>query len=113
MLDGLDEGRWPAGAQLHVALDDDGLRHVVRTGPRAGRKTAPTEVVEGTYEALQRVGSRTWQVPVTAFWQAHRDAARVYSDLIAEWARPESRSDRVGLIRWRRGFRCGAGEGSR
>jgi tRNA/tmRNA/rRNA uracil-C5-methylase (TrmA/RlmC/RlmD family) len=86
MLDGLDEGRWPAGAQLHVALDDDGLRHVVRTGPRAGRKTAPTEVVEGTYEALQRVGSRTWQVPVTAFWQAHRDAARVYSGLIAEWA---------------------------
>ncbi|MDT5247514.1 MAG: hypothetical protein QOJ28_148, partial [Mycobacterium sp.] len=43
MLDGLDEGRWPAGAQLHVALDDDRQRHVVRTGPRAGRKTAPTQ----------------------------------------------------------------------
>jgi len=86
MLDGLDEGRWPAGAQLHVALDDDRQRHVVRTGPRAGRKTAPTQVIEGNYEAVQRVGSRTWQVPVTAFWQAHRDAARVYSGLIAEWA---------------------------
>lgn len=86
MLDGLDEGRWPAGAQLHVALDDDDVRHVVRTGPRAGRKTAPTEVVEGGYEAVQRVGDRTWQLPVTAFWQAHRDAAQVYSRLIAEWA---------------------------
>jgi tRNA/tmRNA/rRNA uracil-C5-methylase (TrmA/RlmC/RlmD family) len=62
------------------------MRHVVRTGPRAGRKTAPTQVIEGDYEAVQRVGSRTWQVPVTAFWQAHRDAARVYSGLIADWA---------------------------
>ncbi|MDT5247597.1 MAG: hypothetical protein QOJ28_231, partial [Mycobacterium sp.] len=44
------------------------------------------QVIEGNYEAVQRVGSRTWQVPVTAFWQAHRDAARVYSGLIAEWA---------------------------
>jgi len=25
-------------------------------------------------------------VPVTAFWQAHRDAARVYSELVAGWA---------------------------
>ena len=25
-------------------------------------------------------------MPVTAFWQAHRDAAQVYSGLIAEWA---------------------------
>ena len=86
MLAGLEEGRWPAGAQLHVALDDDGVRHVVRTGPRVGRKTEPTQVVEGQYEAVQRVGDRTWHVPVTAFWQAHRDAAQVYSGLIAEWA---------------------------
>jgi len=86
MLGGLDEGRWPAGAQLHVALDDDGVRHVVRTGPRVGRKSEPTQVVEGQYEAVQRAGDRTWHVPVTAFWQAHRDAAQVYSGLIAEWA---------------------------
>ena len=95
MLAGLEEGRWPAGAQLHVALDDDGVRHVVRTGPRAGRKTEPTQVVEGQYEAVQRVGDRTWHVPVTAFWQAHRDAAQVYSGLIAEWAQLET-----GLTEW-------------
>jgi tRNA/tmRNA/rRNA uracil-C5-methylase (TrmA/RlmC/RlmD family) len=85
MLDGLDGSRWPPGSELHVALDDDGQRHVVQSGPRNSRK-ATTQVVEGNYEATQRVGERVWRVPVTAFWQAHRDAARVYSGLIAEWA---------------------------
>lgn len=84
LLDGLEARRWPPGAQLHVALDDDGRRHVVQSGPRGGRKTL-TEVIEGDYEAVQRVGGRTWRVPVTAFWQAHRDAARLYSELVAGW----------------------------
>lgn len=79
MLDGLDGSRWPPGAELHVAVDDDDVRHIVQTGP--GRK-ALTQVVEGQYEALQRIGGREWQVPVTAFWQAHRDAPEVYSTLI-------------------------------
>jgi tRNA/tmRNA/rRNA uracil-C5-methylase (TrmA/RlmC/RlmD family) len=73
-------------AQLHVAVDDDGERHVVRT-LRQGKRTAP-RVVQGSYETVQRVGTRSWRVPVTAFWQAHRDAARVYSDLVADWAQP-------------------------
>jgi tRNA/tmRNA/rRNA uracil-C5-methylase (TrmA/RlmC/RlmD family) len=85
MLDGLGEGDWSPGAQLHVAVDDDGARHVVQSGPRVGRKTS-TRVVEGGYEAVQRVGERVWRVPVTAFWQAHRDAARMYSELVAGWA---------------------------
>ena len=86
MLDGLADGEWPPGAQLHVAVDDDGARHVVQSGPRAGKKRASTAVLEGGYEAVQRVGERVWRVPVTAFWQAHRDAARVYSELVAGWA---------------------------
>ena len=85
MLTGLDEATWPPGAQLHVAVDDDGARHVVQSGPRSGRKVL-TEVVEGSYEATQRVGGRQWSVPVTAFWQAHRDAARVYTDLVRRTA---------------------------
>ncbi|BDX32906.1 23S rRNA methyltransferase [Mycobacterium antarcticum] len=85
MLAGLAESTWPPGAQLHVVLDDGGARHVVRSGPRSDRK-ASTQVVEGAYEAVQRVGDRTWSVPVTAFWQAHRDAARTYSALIKDWA---------------------------
>ncbi|WP_055401623.1 MULTISPECIES: class I SAM-dependent RNA methyltransferase [unclassified Mycobacterium] len=84
MLDGLAESDWPPTAQLHVVVDDDGARHVVRT-LRQGRRTV-TKVVEGAYEAVQRVGGRTWQIPVTAFWQAHRGAAAVYSRLVADWA---------------------------
>ena len=86
MLDGLGVPDWPPAAQLHVAVDDDGERHVVRT-LRQGKRTA-TKVVEGSYEAVQRVGKRSWRVPVTAFWQAHRDAAGVYSGLVADWAQP-------------------------
>lgn len=84
MIDGLAAMDWPPGAHLHVAVDDDGQRHVVRSA-RQGRRTS-TDVVEGSYQAVQRVGRRSWQVPVTAFWQAHRDAARFYSSLVTDWA---------------------------
>ena len=86
MLDGLATADWPPAAQLHVALDDDGERHVV-CSRRQGKRTI-TKVVEGGYEAVQRVGGRSWRVPITAFWQAHRDAAEVYRSLVAEWAQP-------------------------
>ncbi|MCV7300120.1 class I SAM-dependent RNA methyltransferase [Mycobacterium barrassiae] len=85
MLDGIHDWVWPHGAHVHVAIDDDGERHVVQAGPRVGRKTT-THVIEGEYEAVQRVGDRVWRVPVTAFWQAHRDAPQMYSDLVADWA---------------------------
>jgi len=88
MVDGLGEIDWPPAAQLYVVVDDDGERHVVCT-QRQGKRTA-TEVVEGCYEAVQRVGSRSWQVPVTAFWQAHREAAEVYSSLVADWVQPSA-----------------------
>lgn len=97
MVDGLGQIDWPAGqfqkAQLHVAVDDDGERHLVGT-VRQGKRTA-THVVEGGYQAVQRVGPRSWQVPVTAFWQAHRDAAGVYSRLVADWAQPVA-----GMTAW-------------
>jgi tRNA/tmRNA/rRNA uracil-C5-methylase (TrmA/RlmC/RlmD family) len=86
MLDGLDGSRWAPGAQLHVALDDDGRRHIVQAAPRNGGRKAGTHVVEGDYEASQHIGERHWRIPVTAFWQAHRDAPRVYSDLVAQAA---------------------------
>ncbi|QLL10145.1 class I SAM-dependent RNA methyltransferase [Mycobacterium vicinigordonae] len=88
MLDGLDTADWRAGAQLQVAVDDVGERHVVSTSKQGKRHIAT--VVEGGYHAVQRVGSRQWRIPVTAFWQAHRDAARVYSALVAQWAQPAS-----------------------
>ncbi|BBX17247.1 23S rRNA methyltransferase [Mycolicibacterium duvalii] len=83
MLSGIADAHWPPGAAVHVAVDDDGVRHIVTAGRRGGRKTA---VVEGGYEAVQRVSGRTWRIPVTAFWQAHREAPDRYSQLVAEWA---------------------------
>ncbi len=80
LLAGLDGPRWPAGKEVHVVLDDDHHRHVLVTGPDR------QEVVEGERESVQRVRNRVWRVPVTGFWQSHRDAARAYSDLVREWA---------------------------
>jgi tRNA/tmRNA/rRNA uracil-C5-methylase (TrmA/RlmC/RlmD family) len=84
---------WPPGAHLHIVVDDDGERHVVCTA-RQGRRTS-TEVIEGNHQGVQRVGRHSWRVPVTAFWQAHRDAARVYSELVSDWAQPSP-----GMTAW-------------
>ena len=94
MLEGIHSWVWPSGAHVHVAVDDDGDRHVVQSGPRTRGKTT-THVLEGQYEAVQRVGGRVWRVPVTAFWQAHRDAAQMYSDLVSDWAQL-----REGMTAW-------------
>lgn len=95
LVDGLAGSRWPTGSQLHVAIDSDGVRHVVASRasgehPQAAKakeaRKHTTRVIEGDYEATQRVGDRVWKVPVTAFWQAHRDASALYSELVAGWA---------------------------
>lgn len=70
-----------AGDQVHVVLDDDGNRHVV-----CAAKGRRTRVAQGEYLTVWRVGGRTWRLPATAFWQAHRDAAAAYSALVADWA---------------------------
>lgn len=81
MLAGLDGPRWRPGARLHVVLDDDGRRHVLSSGADRGDAT----MAEGGPTTVARVGERVWRLPVTAFWQAHREAAALYSDLVGEW----------------------------
>jgi tRNA/tmRNA/rRNA uracil-C5-methylase (TrmA/RlmC/RlmD family) len=93
LTDGLASTDWRPGAHVHIVVDDDGQRHVVCTA-KQGRKTV-VEVVEGGYQALQRAAGRTWRVPVTAFWQAHRDAAQVYSAMVRDWAQPAA-----GMTAW-------------
>ncbi|MGB0878020.1 MAG: class I SAM-dependent RNA methyltransferase [Mycobacterium sp.] len=90
MLAGVADRRWPAHSNVHVAIDDVGDRHVVVAG---GRNR--TTVAEGGYEAVQSVAGRSWRVPVTAFWQAHRDAPALYSSLVTEWAELEE-----GMSAW-------------
>ncbi|MGB3287588.1 class I SAM-dependent RNA methyltransferase, partial [Mycolicibacter algericus] len=90
MTKGLAEQTRRPGDQLHVVTDDDGVRHVVSTS----RNHRP-QVLEGDYHATQWVGRRRWRIPVTAFWQAHRRAAALYSALISDWAQPEA-----GMTAW-------------
>lgn len=82
MLDGLDARRWRSGDQVHVVLDDDGNRHLVSTN----KDSRGVTVVDGDRECVQRVGDRIWRLPVTGFWQSHRDAPAAYSALVAQWA---------------------------
>jgi len=93
MIDGLAGTEWPPGAHVLVVVDDDGQRHVART-VRHGRRNS-TDVIEGSPQSVQRAGRHSWQVPVTTFWQAHRDAARTYSELVGDWARPDP-----GMTAW-------------
>ena len=64
-----------------LVLDDDGGRHVVATARGRRGRTA----LEGSGESVHRVGSRVWRVPVTGFWQSHRDAPAIYSELVRQW----------------------------
>ena len=96
MLDGLAEvdlaaGRPPARGRSTTTAD----RHVVRT-VRHGQADVDRSSGRPAIKALQRAGRRSWRVPVTAFWQAHRDAADVYSSLVADWAQPGT----VGMTPW-------------
>ncbi|MGC1740232.1 MAG: TRAM domain-containing protein [Mycobacterium sp.] len=93
MIDGLAHTEWPPGAHVHVVVDDDGQRHVART-VRHGRRSS-TDVVEGGSQGVHRAGRHSWQVPLTTFWQAHRDAARTYSELVSDWAQPSP-----GMTAW-------------
>ena len=105
-LDGLAERRFPAGAELLVVVDDEGTRHVQLTDPKSpqtGRGSARgrgsvrrgRRRLEGPGLATQRVGDRTWWLPARAFWQPHREAARRYAALVAEWA-----GDLPGAVAW-------------
>nr|WP_233211328.1 TRAM domain-containing protein [Mycobacterium sp. shizuoka-1] len=82
LIGGLEGSRWKPGDQVHVVTDDDGTRHIVCTN----RQQRRGHRAEGSLDAVQRVGRRVWRVPVTGFWQSHRDAATTYSALVAGWA---------------------------
>ncbi len=103
MLDGLAESRFTPHAELAVVLDADGARHVTELAPvekpRRGRadsrrraqqnrvrrsRTRAQVIVEGGASAVQRVGGRSWAIPVAGFWQAHRDAPRAYAETVVD-----------------------------
>lgn len=116
MLDGLDELDSTPGADLVVVADSHRRRHVTELAPPRGgsgrgsrartqsarrRRDAPRaqRVLDGDAVAAHRVGDRTWHIPVTGFWQAHRAAPTTYSRAIVELL-AASHSSAGGLLAW-------------
>lgn len=90
LLDGIvgaGARRFSPGSEVIAVRDALGARHVVvAAAPQRGRRVERTEaVVEGDGLVTERVGSRAFRFPATAFWQAHVAAAQAYSDIVAEW----------------------------
>ncbi|MFH5207503.1 class I SAM-dependent RNA methyltransferase [Antrihabitans sp. NCIMB 15449] len=105
-MDGVAEQSWRPGAELAVAVDSDGVRHVVELSParvsgtgrrspgrrgamarRAATNTPRAQrVAMGTGRVVERVGGRAWELDAVGFWQAHRGAAEEYSSVVAEWS---------------------------
>ena len=85
---------------------------MVRGMSLLGRGAPAAEVLAGRYAAVQWVGDRRWTLPVTAFWQSHRDAAGVYSQLVTDWAAIEPGAT-AGSLRRSRAVRGGLAERAR
>lgn len=75
------------GAEVVSVIDDAGERHVVeiKKASRGRRSDKVTKVHQGSGQARQTVEGVTFELPATAFWQAHTQAAAAYSDLIQQW----------------------------
>lgn len=107
-----------AGREVLGVLDDDGTAHIAHRaadsrGPggrgRRSRQSAATrararhsragawQTVTGESAVLRRVAGHQWQLPIEAFWQAHRSAAGHYADRVrtAVSAAPATSADPV------------------
>ncbi|MGV9410071.1 class I SAM-dependent RNA methyltransferase [Nocardia sp. NPDC003693] len=112
-MEGIAERTWKPGADLVVAVDGDGVRHLLELSPvvqsgrsrrggngfrrgsdrnstvarRAAAHSPRVEkVFDGTGRAAQYVAGRRWELSATGFWQPHVGAAQCYSDVVAEWS---------------------------
>lgn len=107
LVDDLGDRRFTPGAELVAVADRSGGRHLAELAPvhapvQRGRKgtdrrrdaqrrrrsrDAPRSlrVLDGTELAQHQVGERVWSIPVTGFWQAHRDAPEVYAQTVADF----------------------------
>lgn len=75
------------GAEVVAVIDDAGQVHIAETKPPArGHRVRNTwRMVSGENLVVEEVDDVQFDVPVTAFWQAHRGATQFYADTIREW----------------------------
>lgn len=104
ILEAVLAARVGPGREVLGVLGDDGEVHVAhravtdqapRNRDRRSRQSAATkararhswagawELVAGRTTVVRQVGDHTWQLPIDAFWQAHRSAAGHYADLVS------------------------------
>jgi tRNA/tmRNA/rRNA uracil-C5-methylase (TrmA/RlmC/RlmD family) len=78
---------WPTGAEIEVAADDNGRRHVARRDPvpGSGARRWRTSWVRGG-RAVQHAADRNWTLRADGFWQVHPAAADTFAAVVAEWA---------------------------
>lgn len=69
--------------ELFVAIDTEGHRHAVHVRGRG--KNRRENLIEGTRSTKEIVRDVAFDIPVTGFWQAHRDAADFYASRVAAW----------------------------
>lgn len=62
---------------------------------RASRPRSVETVIAGDAIAVHRVGDRRWDLPVTAFWQAHREGPSRYGAAVVSMAQAHAPSARV------------------
>ncbi|MCK7641561.1 TRAM domain-containing protein [Corynebacterium sp. CCM 8835] len=90
MLDGIvgpGSARFTPGAELIVAVDSTGARHVVesRRAARGRRTEAIRRTLEGSGVCTEKVGEHTYHLPATAFWQAHEKAPETFTATVRSW----------------------------
>lgn len=106
LADELAEFELTPGAEVCVAVGDDGERGIVevppaprhrrgRTGSRrrtkSGKARVGRRVLAGSGQVARTVGDVTWSIPAESFWQAHQAAASAYSDWVVS-AAPQRRT---------------------
>ncbi|MCX7443875.1 TRAM domain-containing protein [Corynebacterium sp. P7003] len=90
MLDGIvgaGSARFNPGAEIIVAVDSSGDRHVIesRRAARGRRTEAIQSTLEGSGICTEKVGPHTYHLPATAFWQAHSEAPERFTSLVRRW----------------------------
>lgn len=80
--------RFTPGAEVIVAVDSLGNRHVVESCKvqRGRRVERISRTIEGSGNTVEVVGDDMFEFPATAFWQAHCNAASAYVEQVRAWA---------------------------
>lgn len=72
-VDSLPDRSWPPGASLAVTVDAHAETHISVNG-------------DADDVAVERAARREWRVSSDGFWQAHPDAADVYTEVVTNWS---------------------------